>query len=146
MSASTISTCKNLEFLKTSGSWVHCQATLSSTTPIRSSLYCLNLATYFAAIKQQTEQSNMPREVVIQSGRPRQDAINYITDNGKNTLVVQSFLNAARPSGEDAMPVHIAMVSDYLFNVTISPSKDMICSERAVHREPSSILTREFFF
>lgn len=54
----------------------------------------------------------MSREVVIRSDYPRQDAINYVTENGKNTLVVEGFLNAARPSGKDAMPVDIEWVSD----------------------------------
>ena len=42
------------------------------------------------------------------------------------------------------MPVHLAQVSDYLLNVTISRSNIMICSERAFHCEASSMLTGEF--
>ena len=61
----------------------------------------------------------MPREVVIPSNHPRVDAIKYVTDHGKHTLVVQNFLNAAKPGGQDAMqidldgmPVDFEMVSD----------------------------------
>lgn len=58
----------------------------------------------------------MPKqEQIIYTGSPREDAIKYVTNEGKNTLIVQNFLDAARPSGEDATPVHIAQVDTARF-------------------------------
>ena len=66
----------------------------------------------------------MTREVIIRSQHPRADAVNYVTENGKHTLIVQGFLNAARPSGKDAMPVDLEMVSNLsLFHFLIYGSK-----------------------
>jgi hypothetical protein len=62
----------------------------------------------------------MPKEEqIIETNSPREDAVNYITNGRKNTLIVQNFLDAAPPSGQNPTPVHIAMVSTATF---FSPS------------------------
>ncbi|CEO58622.1 hypothetical protein PMG11_03331 [Penicillium brasilianum] len=44
----------------------------------------------------------MGREQVIPSNKPRESALQYVTGNGQHTLRVEKFLEAARPSGEEA--------------------------------------------
>ena len=58
----------------------------------------------------------MPKqEQIIYTPTPREDAIKYVASEGKHTLVVQNFLDAARPSGEDATPVRIDQVDTARF-------------------------------
>jgi hypothetical protein len=58
----------------------------------------------------------MPKqEQIIYTPSPRQDAIKYVTNEGKHTLIVQNFLDAARPSGKDATPVYIDQVDTACF-------------------------------
>jgi hypothetical protein len=64
---------------------------------------------------------NRRAEEVVPSDHLREDAINFVSSGGKNTLIVTKWLDAGRPSGLDSHHSHDVLSVRSLFIRTYPP-------------------------